>query len=106
MDDTKKALVITTDTVFKKGHTDMVDKKKEKKPNVVKESITPPISGKKNDTVNITEKPQASNKTVDTPRRNKTDKVKSIDKSRSTKITDTENTVDKSRYIPRTKLSN
>ena len=73
----------------------MVDKK-EKKPNVVEEAITPPISSKnKIDTVKRTEKSQASNKAVETPKRNKTDKVKSIDKSRSTQITDTVNIVDK-----------
>ena len=102
MDETEKALVTTTDTVVKEGNTDMVEKK-EKKPNVAKESITTPISGKKKiDTVNKTEKSQASNKTVDTPRI----KVKSIDKSRSTQRTDTENTVNKSRSIPRTNVSN
>ena len=68
---------------------------------MVKEAITPPISAKKKiGTVNKTEKSQASNKTVYTPRGNQTDKVKSIDKSRSTQITDTELTVDKSRSIP------
>ena len=51
------------------------------------------------------EKLQASNKTVDTPRSNKTDKFKSIDNSMSNQITDTENTVDKSRSIPITNLS-
>ena len=109
LDDTKKALVTTTDTVVKEGNTDMVEKK-EKKPNVAKESITTPISGKKKiDTVNKTEKSQASNKTVDTPKSNKTDTVKSLDKSRSTQITDTENTVNtvnKERSISRTNLSN
>ena len=55
--------------------------------NVVEESITPPISVKnKIDTFNKTDKPQASNKTVDTPKSNKTDTVKSLDKSRSTQI--------------------
>ena len=49
---------------------------------------------------------QASNKTVDTPRSNKTDKVKSLYKSRYTQRTDTENKVNKSRYISRTNLSN
>ena len=54
------------------------------KPNVVKEAITHPISEKKKiDTVNKTEKSQESNKKVDTPIINKTDKVKSLDKSRS-----------------------
>ena len=63
----------------------MVDKKGEK---------PPPISAKnKIDTFNITEKSQAYNKTVYTPRINKIDKVKSIDKSRSAQIADTENTV-------------
>ena len=75
--------------------------------NVFKESNTCPISTKKKiDTVNKTDKSQSSNKTVDTPKPNETYKLKSIDKSRSTQITDTENTVDKSRYIPRTNLSN
>ena len=35
-DYTKKALVITTDTVVKEGNTDMVDRKRKTKPNVVK----------------------------------------------------------------------
>ena len=54
----------------------MVDKKSKTKPNVVKEAITPPILEKnKIDTVNKTGKSQASNKTVDKPRSNKTGKV-------------------------------
>ena len=70
-------------------------------------AITSPISEKKNiDTVNKTEKSQASNKTVDTSKSNKTDTGKSIDKSRSTQRTDTVNIVDKSRSIPGTNLSN
>ena len=52
------------------------------------------------------EKSQASNKTVDIPKRNKTDKVQSLDKSRSTQRTEEENTVNKSKSIPRTNLSN
>ena len=44
------------------------------------------------------------NKSVDTPKSNKTEKVKTIDKSRSTQRTDTESTVDKSWYIPRTNV--
>ena len=40
------------------------------------------------------------------PKSNKTEKVKSIDKSRATQRTDTEKKVDKSRYIPRTGLYN
>ena len=56
----------------------------------MKGSITPPISGEKNiDTVNKKEKSQASNKIVDTPRSNKTDKFKSMDKSKSTQRIDT-----------------
>ena len=56
----------------------------------MKEAITHPIPEKKKiDTSNKTEKSQASNKTVYTPRSNKTEKVKPIDKSRSTQITDT-----------------
>ena len=48
---------------------------------MVKEAVTPPIlSKKKIDTFNKTEKSQASNKTVDRPKSNKTDKGKSIDK--------------------------
>ena len=71
------------------------------------EAITYPISAKKKiDKVNKTEKPQAPNKKVDTHRSNKTYKVKAIDKSRSTKKSDIENKVNRSRYIPRTNLSN
>ena len=62
LDDIKQALVTTTDTVVKKGKTDMIERKKGNKPNVVKEAITPPISERKNiDKVSITEKLQASN---------------------------------------------
>ena len=48
MDETENLLVNTTDTVVKEGNTYMVDKKGRTKPNVVKESITPTISEKKN----------------------------------------------------------
>ena len=73
----------------------------------MKEAITPPVPGKKKiDTVNKRDKSKAPNKTVDTPKINKFDKVKSIDKARSTQITDTEKTFDKSRSIPVTDLSN
>ena len=61
---------------------------------------------RKIDTVRKKEKSQASNKTVDTSKRNKTDTVKSLNKSRSTQRTDTENTVDKSRSIPRSNYYN
>ena len=53
------------------------------------------------DTVNKTEKSQASNQTVDAPKIHKTYTVKSLDKSRSTQVNDTGNTEDKSRSIPR-----
>ena len=66
MDETERELVNTTDIVVQVGNTDT-----ETKPNVMKESITPPIVKKKIDTVTKTEKWQASNKTVDTPSRNK-----------------------------------
>ena len=52
---------------------------------------------------------QASSKTVDTPRSNKNDKVKSLDKPRSTQRTDTENTLNtvaNSGSISRTEFSN
>ena len=104
LDETEKSLVTNTDRVFKEGNTDMGTKT-----NMVKESITPPISKHKVDTVNKTEKSQASKKTVDTSSSNKYGKGKSLDESRSTQRTDTENTVNKvneSRYISRTSLSN
>ena len=59
----------------------------------MEEAITPPISKKKIDIVTKTDKSQAPNKTVYTPKRNKTDTVESLDKSRCTKKTDTENTL-------------
>ena len=52
------------------------------------------------------EKSQAPNKTVDTSKSNKNDTVKEKYKSRSTQRTDTFNTVDKSRSVPVTNLSN
>ena len=52
LDETEKSLVATTYTVDKEGNTEMVDKKSKTKPNVGKESITYPVSSKKNiDTV-------------------------------------------------------
>ena len=106
MDYTKEELVTTTYNVFKEGNTDMFDKYGKSKQNFVKEAITPPISEKKEiDTVNKTEKPHESNKTVDTSKSNETGTVKSLDKSRSTQRTDTENTVDKSMCIPRSNYS-
>ena len=49
LDETKKSLVTTTDTVVKEENTGMGEK-----PNVVKEAITSPIAKKKVDTVNKT----------------------------------------------------
>ena len=51
----------------------------------MEEAITPPLSTKKKiGTVNKTEKSQAPNKAVDTPKVNKTYTVKSLNKLRST----------------------
>ena len=81
--------------------------KRETKTNVVGKAITSTISEKKNiNTFNKTDKSQASNKTVDTSKSNKTETFKSIDKSRSTQISDTLNTADKSGSIIGTNLSN
>ena len=73
LDETEKALVTTTGMVIKEGNTYMV-----KKSNMVREAITPPIEKKKIDTVNKTEKSQASNKKVDTSRSKKYEQVKSL----------------------------
>ena len=90
MDDTKQALVTNIDMVVKEGNAEIVKKGGKSKQHFVEESITTPISEKNNiDTVNKTEKSKASNKRVDAPKRNKTDTVKSLDKSRYTQITDT-----------------
>ena len=43
MDDTKQALVTTTENFVKEGDNGMVDKKGTSKQNVVEESITPTI---------------------------------------------------------------
>ena len=57
---------------------------------MVEEAITPTISEKnKIDTVNKTEKSQASNEAEDAPKSNKNDKVKSLDKSGCTQRTNT-----------------
>ena len=63
------------------------------KPNVVKESITPPIEKKNIDTFNKTQKPQASKLKRDKSSSNKSDKGKFLDKSRSNQGTETEETV-------------
>ena len=71
----QKPLITTTDKIVKEGINGI------KKNNVVKETITPPITEKKDiDTVDKKEKSQVYNKTIDTPKRNKTYEVKSIDK--------------------------
>ena len=88
LDEAKKALITTTNTIFNEGNTDMGTK-----PNVVKESITNTIAKKNIDTVNKKEKSEASNKAVDISRNNKYGKVESLYKSSSTQRTDTENTV-------------
>ena len=49
---------------------------------------------------------QKHEKTVGTPKINKTDTVKSLDKSNSTQINDTKNTLYKSISIPRSNYSN
>ena len=69
---------------------------------MVKETINTPIEKKMIDIVNKKYKSQASNIKIDASMRNKSEKVKLLDKSRSTQITDTENTVNivnKSRSI-------
>ena len=104
LDETKKALVTTTHTVLKEGNAYMGTK-----PNVVSESITPPIEKKKIDTVNKTEKSQASIKKLDTSSSNRSENGKSLDKSRYTQRPYTENTINKinkSRSNSRTGLSN
>ena len=69
LDDIKKPLVTTIDTVVKEGTTDTVEKKG-KKPNVVEEAITTPVSAKeKIDTVNKTDKSQAPQKTLGTTKK-------------------------------------
>ena len=83
LDETKKSLVNTTDTVVTYGNTDMGIKY-----NLVNEAITPPIAEKNIETVNKTDKSQASNISVDTSSSNKSDKYKSLDKSRSNQRTD------------------
>ena len=92
--DNKHALVTTTDTVVKEGNNEMFDKGMFflmwRNPSLLL------FQGeKKLDTGNKTEKSKASNKTVDTPKKNKTDTVRSLDTSRPTQRNDTENTVDK-----------
>ena len=46
LDETEKALVTTTDTIVKEGNADMVDEKRNTKPNVIREAINPPNSEK------------------------------------------------------------
>ena len=71
----KRHCSILLTRLSKKGILTWLKKKGKPKPNVVKEFITPTNSAKKDiDTVNKTEKAQASNKTVDTPKGKKIDK--------------------------------
>ena len=74
----------------------------EAKPNVLKEAITPSIEKNNIDTVNKIKNPQASKRKKDKAISNKSEKVKSLDESRSTHRTeteDTENSVNNSRSI-------
>ena len=74
----------------------------------MKEAITPPIVKKNIDTVNKTDKPQASKIKKDKYISNKSDNGKSLDKSLYTKRTETEykvKSVNKSRYILSASLS-
>ena len=85
---TKNPLVTTTLKMVKKGINQM-----KKKPKVVKEAITHPITTNKIDTINERDKRQASQSKKDKSTRNKSNKSRSLDKSRSTQRTETENTV-------------
>ena len=76
MDGTKHALVTTTYMVSKEGNTDMVDKEGELKKSCGVSHHSSYFRKKKIDTVNKTEKSQASNKTLDIPKSNKNDTVK------------------------------
>ena len=82
--------------------------KKGKKPNLVEEAPNSTISEREKniDTVNKIDKSQAPQKTVDTSNINKTDIVRTMDKSGSTKITDKVYAIYKSMSIPGTNLSN
>ena len=85
---TKKTLVNTKGKKFKEGINGMV-----KKPNVVREAITYPIAKRNNDTVNKTEKSQAYKIEKYKYINNKSEKGKSLDKSRYTQRTEIEDTV-------------
>ena len=74
----------------KEGFIDM-----ETKPNVVKEAITHTTATNKMDTVKETDKPKASKSKQDKSISKKTDKSRSLDKSRSTQGTEKEDTVKK-----------
>ena len=86
----KNLLVTTTDKNFNEGINNMGTK-----PNVAKQSITHTIATNKIETVNKTDKPQASKSKRDKSIRNKSDKIRSLgksssmDESRSTQITET-----------------
>ena len=92
MDDIKKLLVATIDTVDKEVTIDTVDKKGKSKQNVVEEAITSHISAKKNiDTINKTEKSQASKRTVPISKKLNPQVVRTVDKSGSTQRTNLSN---------------
>ena len=84
----KKSLVTTTEKIVKEVINDM-----ETKPHVVKEDITHYIEKNNIDTVNKTEKQQASKGKKCKSISNKLDKVQSLHKSRSTKKNKIEETV-------------
>ena len=78
------------------------------KPIVVKEAITPPILRNNIKTVKKKEKLQVSKIKIDKSSSNKSEKGKSLDKSRSTKIIETEDTfktVNKSRSVSSARVS-
>ena len=77
-------MVTTTEKNVKEGINDMGTK-----PNVVKEAITIPIAKNNIDTVNKTDKSRASKRKKYQSISNKSDKDKSLDKSRSTQRTET-----------------
>ena len=83
--------------MVKEGINDM-----ETEPTMVKEAIAHPIATDKIDTVNETEKPQASKSKNNKSISNKSEKSRSLDKSSSTQGNEKENTekiLNKSRSI-------
>ena len=75
----KKSLVTTTDDIVKEEINDMIKNLMwRRKPSLL------PLQQKKIDTINRTEKPQTSKRKRDKSISNKSDKGKSLNKSRST----------------------